>query len=56
VGWNPGLHDAETSLAAEPGGFFAHERDGRGIGTVSAVHHGDGVSFSGPCVLRLGFR
>jgi hypothetical protein len=55
-GWNPGLHDAETFRAADPGGFFALEHDGRVIGTVSVVRYGDGFAFGGLYVLQPGYR
>ena len=55
-GWNPGLHDAETFRAADPGGFFALEHDGRVIGTVSVVRYGDGFAFGGLYVLRPEYR
>jgi hypothetical protein len=51
-GWNAGLHAAETFRAADPGGFFALERDGEVIGTVSVVRYDDGFAFGGLYVLR----
>ncbi len=55
-GWNPGIHDAETFRAADPGGFFALEHDGEVIGTVSVVRYGDGFAFGGLYVLRPEYR
>ena len=55
-GWNPGLHDAETFRAADPGGFFALEHDGEVIGTVSVARYGDRFAFGGLYVLRPEYR
>lgn len=55
-GWNPGIHDAETFWAADPGGFFALEHDGQVIGTVSVVRYGDGFAFGGLYILRPEYR
>jgi GNAT superfamily N-acetyltransferase len=55
-GWNPGLHDADTFYAADPGGFFALEHDGETIGSVSVVRYGDDFAFGGLYVLRPEWR
>ena len=55
-GWNPGLHDAETFWAADPGGFFAVETGDGVIGTFSVVRYGDDFAFGGLYVLRPGWR
>jgi hypothetical protein len=55
-GWNPGLHDAETFWAADPGGYFALEHGGGVIGTVSVVRYGDGFAFGGLYVLLPEWR
>jgi hypothetical protein len=34
-GWNPGLHDAERFLAADPGGFLIGLLDGQPIASIS---------------------
>jgi GNAT superfamily N-acetyltransferase len=46
-GWNPGLHDAECFYAADPGGFFVAEEDGRRVGSISCVHYGASYAFFG---------
>jgi Acetyltransferase (GNAT) domain len=46
-GWNPGLHDAEAFLAADPQGFFVFKVDGQPVATLSAVRYGEGFGFLG---------
>jgi GNAT superfamily N-acetyltransferase len=46
-GWNPGLDDAAAFLAADPGGFFVAERDGRPVAAISVVNHDPQVAFLG---------
>ena len=46
-GWNPGLHDADAFLAADPYGFFVLKVDGQPAATVSAVRYGERFSFLG---------
>jgi GNAT superfamily N-acetyltransferase len=46
-GWNPGLDDAAAFLAADPGGFFVAERDGRPAAAISVVNHDPQVAFLG---------
>lgn len=55
-GWNPGLHDAETFLAADPDGFFALELGDEVVGTLSVVRYGDDFAFGGLYVLRPEWR
>ena len=51
-GWNPGLHDADTFLAADPYGFFVLKVDGQPAATVSAVRYGERFG-SSSCTSRL---
>ncbi|MFC4297233.1 GNAT family N-acetyltransferase [Castellaniella hirudinis] len=46
-GWNPGLHDAASFYAADPGGFLISLLDDVPIGCISAVRYGDGFGFLG---------
>jgi GNAT superfamily N-acetyltransferase len=56
VGWNPGLNDAEAFFAADPDGFFAGERDGEPIATVSGVRYDDTFGFIGCYLVSERFR
>jgi len=55
-GWNPGLSDAECFYAADPGGFFCAEADGKILGTISVVNYGDRFSFYGLFIVDPAFR
>lgn len=55
-GWNPGLHDAESFLAADPGGFLVGRLDGEPVASISAVRYGSGFGFIGFYIVRPGFR
>ena len=55
-GWNPGLHDAETFVAADPAGFLLGELDGEPIATVSGVRYSDDFAFLGCYIVRDSFR
>ena len=46
-GWNPGLHDANAFLAADPEGFFVLKVHRQPVATVSAVRYGDRFGFVG---------
>ena len=52
AGWNPGLHDAETFLAADPDGFHVGLLDGEPIATVSGVRYDDAFAFLGCYIVR----
>lgn len=51
-GWNPGLHDAEAFLAADPGGFLCGELNGQIVSCISAVRYGDDYGFMGFYIVR----
>ncbi len=51
-GWNPGLHDAEAFLAADPEGFLMGWVDGEPVACISAVRHGDDFGFLGLYICR----
>lgn len=46
-GWEPGFGDAEPFFAADPGGFFRSEIDGRTGATLSVVRGSEEVAFVG---------
>jgi hypothetical protein len=56
AGWNPGLHDAETFITADPDGFLVGERDGEPIATVSGVRYDDTFGFLGCYIVQEPFR
>jgi Acetyltransferase (GNAT) domain/Acetyltransferase (GNAT) family len=56
-GWNPGLHDADSFHAADPGGFLLGELEGgEPVGMISAVRYGQGFGFIGFYLVRPAFR
>lgn len=55
-GWNPGLHDADTFHAADPGGFLLGLLGSEPVGMVSAVRYGQGFGFIGFYIVRPAFR
>jgi Acetyltransferase (GNAT) domain len=46
-GWNPGVHDADAFLAADPEGFFVLKVDHEPVATLAAVRHGERFGFLG---------
>lgn len=56
AGWNPGLHDAETFITADPEGFLVGELDGVPIATVSGVRYDDTFGFIGCYIVNEPFR
>lgn len=55
-GWNPGLDDADCFLAADAGGFLQASRDGRPVGTISAVRYGSSFGFIGLYIVEPQLR
>lgn len=59
-GWNPGLHDAVSFRAADPGGFLVAELDTQDgperVGCISAVAYGESFGFLGLYIVRPGYR
>ncbi|MCP9850992.1 GNAT family N-acetyltransferase [Cyanobium sp. Morenito 9A2] len=51
-GWNPGLQDADSFVAADPQGFLLGLRGGEPIGCISAVRYGDNFGFLGFYIVR----
>ena len=56
AGWNPGLHDAELFIKADPQGFLVGELDGKPIACVSAVRYDDQFGFFGCYIVDEPFR
>jgi hypothetical protein len=56
VGWNPGLHDAETFLTTDPEGFHVGLLDGEPIAIVSGVRYDDAFAFLGCYIVRADQR
>lgn len=55
-GWNPGLHDADSFHATDPGGFLIAHRGDEPVGMVSAVAYGAGFGFLGFYLVRPAWR
>jgi len=55
-GWNPGLHDAQAFLAADPDGFFVARVAGEIIAAISVVNHSDTMAFLGLYLCKPDFR
>jgi GNAT superfamily N-acetyltransferase len=55
-GWNPGLDDARSFVAADPHGFFVGTWDGAPIGCISAVAYGDAFGFIGLYIVSPPWR
>jgi GNAT superfamily N-acetyltransferase len=55
-GWNPGLLDAASFHAADPGGFLLGTLDGEPVASIFAVRYGARFGFIGGYIVRPGFR
>lgn len=55
-GWNPGLYDAGTYYATDPGGFFVGLLDGEPIATISAVAYDETYGFVGFYIVKPEYR
>ncbi|WP_009962026.1 GNAT family N-acetyltransferase [Verrucomicrobium spinosum] len=55
-GWNPGLQDAATFLAADPEGFLMAELEGEPVGCISAVSYPGGFGFIGLYIVEREYR
>jgi len=55
-GWNPGLHDADSFYAADPGGFLVGLLGNEPVGMISAVKYGHTFGFIGFYIVRPVFR
>jgi hypothetical protein len=55
-GWNPGVHDADAFLAADPDGFFGLDVDGELAVTLSVVRYDTTFAFMGFYICRPELR
>ncbi len=55
-GWNPGLGDADSFWAADPGAFWVAELDGEMIGAISGVKYGERFGFVGFYIVKPELR
>lgn len=55
-GWNPGLHDAETYLQADPQGFFIGTLDKKPVAVGNAVVYDDHFAFCGLYIVHPDYR
>jgi len=55
-GWNPGLHDADSFVVADPGGFLVGLLGVEPVGMISAVKYGSTFGFIGFYIVRPAFR
>ena len=55
-GWNPGLHDVEAFLAADPEGFIVGLVDGEPVSCISVVCYGPAFAFLGFYIVRSEYR
>ena len=55
-GWNPGLQDAASFYAADPGGFLLGTLDGEPVASIFAVRYGAGFGFIGGYIVRPEYR
>ena len=55
-GWNPGLRDADSFHAADPGGFLLGLVDDEPVGMISAVRYGARFGFIGFYIVRPPMR
>ena len=55
-GWNPGLHDADSFVIADPDGFLVGLLGDEPVGMISAVRYGRTFGFIGFYIVRPAFR
>lgn len=55
-GWNPGLHDGECFLTADPRGFLIGLQDGKPVGVISAIRYDDHFGFIGFYIVHPDYR
>jgi ribosomal protein S18 acetylase RimI-like enzyme len=55
-GWNPGLQDAASFYASDPGGFLIGVLDGEPVASIFAVRYGAGFGFIGGYIVRPAYR
>src|SRR5262249_12906669 len=55
-GWNPGLHTGPCFFAADPGGFFVGQLEGRPVSCISCVAYDASFGFVGLYIVHPEFR
>ena len=55
-GWNPGLQDAASFYAADPGGFLLGTLDGEPVASIFAVRYSERFGFIGGYIVRPEYR
>lgn len=55
-GWNPGLHDGDVFWNTDPKGFYALDKAGEMIGSVSGVSYNGEYGFGGFFILKPEYR
>jgi len=55
-GWNPGMHDAASFRAADPGGFLVGVLDGVPVASISVVRYGVAFGFLGLYIVKPALR
>lgn len=55
-GWNPGLQDAASFYAADPGGFLLGTIDDEPVASIFAIRYGAGFGFIGGYIVRPEYR
>lgn len=55
-GWNPGLHDADSLYAADPGGYLLARVDGAPAASIFAVRYGERFGFIGGYIALPAYR
>lgn len=55
-GWNPGLHDADSFYAADPGGYLLARVDGAPAASIFAVRYGERFGFIGGYIALPAYR
>lgn len=55
-GWNPGWHDADSFLLADPRGFLVGLVGDEPVATISVVRYGETFGFLGLYIVKPGYR
>jgi hypothetical protein len=55
-GWNPGLHDRDCYLTADPNGFLTGLLGDKPVATISAIRYGRSFGFLGLYIVAPEYR
>jgi ribosomal protein S18 acetylase RimI-like enzyme len=55
-GWNPGLHDADCFVTADPNGFLVGLLNNEPIATISVIKYGESFGFLGFYIVKPEYR